>query len=145
MPSIYGIFDKSDVCIYIGSTIDCICSRKKRHRQDYDRCPNRPIYKYMNEKGGFDNFIFKNLYENDNLDKKSLLFKEREFIKDYKPSHNIFSPIQTDEERKAYCKEWKSTKGKLKVACKYCEKMISKHNISRHEKLWCEKKSQSNI
>lgn len=74
--------------IYIGSTEDYkyrIWKHKYCCNTPHYYKYSSPLYKFINENGGWDNFEFTVLYEfNEDISKKELLQKEGEFINIYK-------------------------------------------------------------
>ena len=109
---VYEIYckDTSIDQIYVGST----CNLKKRiilHKSDcYNENSkgfNLPLYKFIRENGGFNNFTYEVL--DDCIDvncKEDLLKKERMYYDLLKPSLNSFRPCITLEEKIEYGKEY---------------------------------------
>ena len=87
---VYGLFH-NDICLYIGSTSD-YKTRCAHHRGDCYNQNNKNynirLYKYIREKGGFDNFEFRILQEIS--DKSKLRTAEREYMQKYSPELNVY-------------------------------------------------------
>lgn len=108
---VYGIKNKKDnQYIYVGSTT--YFHKRKRIHKSYCNNINRksynyPLYKYIREKNGFNNFQFDILesveFEKDldNKNKKNILCKlEQEYINKFNPICNCYRPYITIEEKK---------------------------------------------
>lgn len=127
--------------VYVGTTIN-IELRKLRHKSAMKQAPNRKVYKFITEHGGWDNFEFevlKDLNENDDV-----LKIERETIDANEKNLNTIRPHLKEEERIDYLKKWKQ---RNKLHClryrkKYqqlnetctCGRVIRKNNIAKHKK-----------
>ena len=85
-----------DVVVYVGSTCEtALCRRLAKHKDKAIRCPNRKVYKSINENGGWENHQII-LIEHCNCNSKDELHKkEREFIVSLKPIGNIVIPLRT--------------------------------------------------
>ena len=79
---IYKITNDFNDSIYIGSTCDTLDKRMIRHKMDYQKHPNRLLYKLMNEIG-FSRFRIELLENFSCLDKYELLQKEASYIRQY--------------------------------------------------------------
>jgi len=105
MPSwIYQIIDKeSNEIIYIGSTTGkYFCLRKGEHTRPSTTKSNRQpkLYNYVQEKGGWDKFMFDIILKIDTIDKIDLRLSEKKYIQERNPKCNSFNPIETEEEHK---------------------------------------------
>ena len=94
---------------YIGHTTDFI-TRKNNHKRtcykETDRHYNIPLYQFIRENGGFDNFemiLIKTLNCENSLEARQ---KEREFIEELKPTLNKVIPYISVEEAKERAKQW---------------------------------------
>ena len=79
---IYKITNDFNDNICIGSTCDTLDKRMIRHKMDYQKHPNRLLYKLMNEIG-FSRFKIELLENFPCSDKYELLQKEAEYIRQY--------------------------------------------------------------
>lgn len=90
---------------YIGSTCN-FSSRKSRHRSvcknDSDKNYNLPIYQFIRDNGGFQNWTFILIEKYPTETKEDLLFRERYWTEQMKPSLNRITPIVTTLEWKQY-------------------------------------------
>jgi hypothetical protein len=68
-------------CYYIGSTFETLKSRILSHKSasKSSKSPNRKVYKFINDNGGWDNVKVEILFKGD-IDEKTLLEKEQSFI-----------------------------------------------------------------
>ena len=116
---IYKIFckDESITECYVGSTTD-LNRRKSQHKSsctnknsiDY----NRPVYRYIRDNGGFDNWIFEVLENYPCRNKEQLVFRERYWFEKLSATLNSCYPQRNREEweeqnkehLKEYRKEW---------------------------------------
>ena len=97
---IYKIVRLSDdELIYVGSTTKhYLSSRLVEHKNMSKRCPNRKVYKSINENGGWKNHAII-LIEHCNCNSKDELHrKERDFIACFKPIGNNAIPLRTRKE-----------------------------------------------
>ena len=142
--------------IYIGSTTN-FTRRKYNHKTSCNNTGNEhynyPVYKFIRENGGFENWDMV-LVEMVNCNNKlELLKKERETIELLKPSLNSYNPIKScrkeyrrqiylenkDDEAKKQKERYKNnkdeinTKAAIKIICE-CGCMIRKSDISKHKK-----------
>ena len=82
---IYKLINKNTFePIYIGSTIEKLCTRIAHHRYDFKKVNSRKIYQYINTIGGFDNIDIV-LIENYPCDNFEQLRKREQ---DYKELYN---------------------------------------------------------
>jgi len=85
---IYKLRHKSDVNdenIYVGYT-NCLCYRLIKHKNKSSEAPNRKLYRYVAENGGWDNFEMIVLCNCDNTNKRIL---EQHFIDELQPTLNM--------------------------------------------------------
>jgi hypothetical protein len=92
----------NDELIYIGST-NCFNNRIRSHKNN---CKNEnhkeytyPVYKYIRDNGGFDNFKFEVIIEVNCYNKYELELVERSYIDELKPKMNKKIPTRTKKER----------------------------------------------
>jgi hypothetical protein len=107
MNCIYKIYLNEDV--YVGSTNDY----NRRMMEHTSRCNNpnskdynTPVYQFIRDNRGWDNFKKEIIFETDKTGKE-LLELEKYYIETLKSNLNSFSPITTTEERKDKIKEQK--------------------------------------
>jgi len=90
---------------YIGYSKD-FPARKSNHKSDCNNVKspdyNTPVYKFIRENGGFDNWDFEILERANLEDKKEAKTLERYYIETLKPSLNKNLTGQTPEERAEY-------------------------------------------
>ncbi len=98
--------------IYVGSTVNKY-RRKCEHKRKCNDLNNKtykfPVYQFIRDNGGFDNWDMVILEEYPAENKNELVWKEREWIELLKPSLNSMNrPIITTEElRKLKCENQK--------------------------------------
>jgi hypothetical protein len=102
---IYRIYCKDITVleIYIGSTHDEI-HREQGHKsvcnnenaEDY----NTPVYNFIRENGGWDNWIFKVIEKYPCENEEQLVKRERDYYDLLNPALNTYRPYITEEERK---------------------------------------------
>jgi hypothetical protein len=138
---------------YVGSTKN-FEKRKSMHISVCDNIKdkgyNRPVYKYIRDHGGFDNWIFEKLQNYPCDNKKELLIRERYWFEKLDAKLNSCYPQRSKKEyreceivselRKEYLKKWYQNnkqkiaeKGKEKVKCE-CGSIICIKHLSRHKK-----------
>lgn len=89
---IYKLRHKSDINdqnIYVGYTKD-LKKRMTKHKNKCWEAPNRKIYKYVTENGGWNNFEMIVLCNCDNTNKRIL---EQHFIDELRPTLNTIRSI----------------------------------------------------
>ena len=91
---VYSIINQNKDCIYVGSTKNTIVKRKNLHKQKAKEQPERLLYKYIIENGGWDCFAFE-ILEECNEDLKQV---ERKWFDKLNPICNIYRPIISKEE-----------------------------------------------
>lgn len=120
--------------IYVGSTLNHY-RRKNLHKHHCNNPKsiryNFPVYKFMRDHGGFDNWDIIVLEEYAAENKNDLLWKEREWIENLKPSLNTLKPIVSRVETKERDKKTKK---------KYYEK--NKEKILEQKKEYTEKNKE---
>ena len=125
--------DKSITDLYIGSTKNYML-RKIAHK--YDCCNinskeyNRKVYKFIREKGGWDNWEMIVEVKTDDLNKEQLLELEQIYLCLLKPELNCYNSIGKDKNRrKKYIK--------IKENCPECGKEMLKICIKKHLRESC--------
>ena len=88
--------DENITDFYIGSTFD-FEGRKLRHKAAI-KTRQSPVYKFIRNNGGYDNFKFDLLESFDMVDKNELHRCERIYIKAQKPSLNYNIPLRSSKE-----------------------------------------------
>lgn len=157
MKCVYKIscVDKEVKEFYIGST-DNLKDRISKHKDQYITSPKRKVYKFIREHGGLNNWEINpiKIYECE-ITKKELLWEERFYYDEYNPQLNCVRPIISDEETEQYRKDIEkkrpsrakehsdyleknreilNAKKREKIACKYCDKNISRSGMYKHIK-----------
>jgi len=93
--------DYDDENIYIGSTTN-FKNRKYAHKEgcnnENNRCHNFPVYQYIRDNGGWDQFIMIPIEPYSCNDKKELEIKERFYIDLLRPTLNKKIPTRTNKE-----------------------------------------------
>ena len=86
---IYSIKSLSTKVIYIGSTKQPINVRKSKHIYDSKIIKRmKPVHKFVNENGTWDNYQFSIIVEEDFNSIIELRLKERKIIEDYKQNQD---------------------------------------------------------
>tara|TARA_B100000780_G_scaffold62353_1_gene40436 strand:- start:77 stop:682 length:606 start_codon:yes stop_codon:yes gene_type:complete len=103
---------------YVGKSVD-FPKRKANHKSDCnnEKGPvyNTPVYVFIRENGGYDNWEFE-ILETANLeDEKEVAILERYWIETLKPTLNERLPILTPEERAEYKREYDRIRHKKKM------------------------------
>ncbi len=147
--TIYKISCKSPEIIdfYIGSTNNLI-NRIATHKIDCKTKDNL-LYTWINNYGGFNNWIFTTLEEVECETYEEQLLKEREWIEKEMPTLNTYKPFRSDNEKKEYQKKYMEEnrykyKGKYleknreynntKVICELCGETMNRTSLIRHKK-----------
>ena len=87
---IYSIRSLSSNHIYIGSTKQQLNIRKSKHIYDSKvQKRSKPIHKFINSNGSWDNFQFSTIMEDDFNSIVELRLKEKKIIEDYKQNNNF--------------------------------------------------------
>src|SRR5210317_597352 len=138
---------------YVGSTT-CLRNRKNRHKtscnNEKDKDYNYPVYKFIRDNGGFDNWEVIMVEEYPQCKSVEELLKyEREHMEMLGATLNKVVIGRTHkewrEDNKEKCnaiskkyheknKEELNSKAREKVKCEFCGSMCSKRNIVRHQK-----------
>ena len=136
---IYKLVNNVDDKIYIGSTCNFLRVRKSEHKNTSRSCPNRNVYKHLNEVG-WENveIILIEAYECKNKDE--LHQRERHWIDELKPELNKTRPLITNDEKEQWKEEYYN-KNKVEINKKnnqYYEDNKEKMDKWRCEKTICE-------
>jgi len=110
--------------IYIGSTIENLTRRLKRHMSKKD-CLSKNII----ERGDYKIELIRNYPCNNRIE---LLWEERRHI-DNNNCINTERPITTKEEQIEYRKNWRKENKNIKINCE-CGSIIQKQELARHKK-----------
>jgi len=101
--------DPSILDEYVGST----CNKYKRKQNHKFNCNNEnskgyniPVYQFMRENGGFENWNMIILEEYSCESKVQLCQREREWFEKLRPTLNIYRPIITEEENNERIEEY---------------------------------------
>ena len=133
---------------YVGHTINMTkrkCKHKKACNNEIDRAHHFKIYKIIRENGGWENWDMVLVEKFPCKDKFEACKRERELYEELDAKLNTFRPYRTHAEHKENLnqnqkkynqinKKRIAEKKKEKVECKYCSKLLSNHNMSRHHK-----------
>ena len=93
--------DYDDKNIYIGSTCDVIkrrCHHKSSCNNENNKGYNIPVYQYIRENGGWDNWILIKIHEYKCSSKSELEIEERRMIDMLKPKLNKIIPTRSVKE-----------------------------------------------
>lgn len=128
---IYRLVNDVDDEFYVGSTIECLSSRKGKHKYDVKRRPASRMYKHLNQVG-WDNvhIILIEEYPCENIEQ--LLARERYWIEQLKPSLNKCLPLRTQEEHNTIAQQ-KNEYGSQRVKCE-CGCEVRRDGLSNHKK-----------
>ena len=111
--------DYDDENIYIGSTCDVI-KRRYQHKtscnNENDHNYNYPVYQYIRDNGGWNEWIIIKIHEYKCSSKSELEIEERRMIDILKPKLNKIIPTRSD-------KEWRES---------------NKEKLAEYKKGWCE-------
>jgi hypothetical protein len=153
MITIYCFKSVNDEIIYIGSTND-IKQRYSKHKSncynENGRDYNFPLYQYMRDNNGFENFKFKKLCD---IDEEYRKITEQFYIDTFKPKCNVLNVVfdkkkydrehkennkeyykEYREKRKDWKKEYDKEYRKLKVYCEFCNCDVKRKTLERHKK-----------
>jgi len=154
---IYKIINDVNDDVYIGSTVNTLSKRMVNHKDDYKKYPDRKLYKFIRDNGGWDHFkiiliedypcerkeqllqreqYYKKIATlNDRncygLDKK----REKQTKKEYDKEYRVLNKSNIVEKNKKYYKE----KGAKINEC-VCGRKYTHSNKSQHEKTKYHKK-----
>jgi group I intron endonuclease len=138
--------------IYVGATTNF--KRRKNEHKTNCRCPkskkhNRPVYKFIRDNGGIDNWSIIILERFKAIDKEDLKQKEREWFEKLEAKLNYQYPSRTlkeynkSEKRRQYHKNYRNTeefkkkshaKNKERINCPNCNKEMARASLSKHKK-----------
>ena len=143
MPCIYGFYDLSGSILYIGSTQKEFWLRFMSHLHAYyhpkERANKMKIIKKIQELGGFDFITYKVLEQWEDIDKTSLVKRERELIELLKPSCNSHCPYRFPGENNTI-KNKKDSEDKRRVKCdcgsEFYYKTKHKHIKTHQHQAW---------
>lgn len=141
--------DEKDKHIYIGSTNESLKIRIEKHKNNALEYPNRKVYKYITENGGWDQFEIKMIEEIEYENDTELKIKEEEYraSKDQELLLNSVRSYTGCTTRKEYrqkykeyiSKQWKkwyneNKNNRLqKVECNICGNFICKNSLKKHQ------------
>lgn len=128
---VYKIFSKDEKLkdFYIGSSFD-ILKRMRKHKSDVNNkrsvCYNYPLYKFIREHGGIENFLIEVLeyFDNDKLKWYELKYHEQKWIDKLEPLFNNNRAYSSLEDYQRYRRN-------------YFLKFRDKINERRHKKINC--------
>ena len=130
---IYKISCKDELIkdCYIGSTFN-FDVRYTRHKSDCknhnSHCYNYKLYQFIRNNGGFNNFKFEILLSFECKNSKQKTLKEQYFLDEFMPSLNSIKAYRTEEEKKAYDKEYQeNNKEKIKEHYEKNKELISEY------------------
>tara|TARA_Y100000389_G_scaffold108656_1_gene105784 strand:- start:502 stop:978 length:477 start_codon:yes stop_codon:yes gene_type:complete len=137
--SIYKLVHRNDLDnenIYIGSTTN-FRGRKGIHKSNYfninSKNHNVPIYQYIRNNGGWDNWLMIEIEKFSCNDKRELEIRERYWIEKNKSKLNACIPTRTPKEYRQDNRERLLEQKKQKVKCE-CGCVVIKREIERHRK-----------
>ena len=147
--AVYKIYskDKNDKNFYIGSTRN-LKSRIENHIKACNHDIDRPLYNYIRDNGGFDNFIVEPMIIC-NLDRDKLRDIEEHFFRSLKPTLNRNHPKRdrktyflenkekiSNQMKKYYADNCDKLKkhSYTKVVCPHCGRISTNGHIRRHQK-----------
>ena len=128
--------DYDDENIYVGSTCNIIrrrCQHKSNLSNENSKDYNAPVYKYIRDNGGWDDFILIKIHDYPCKDKDELNIEERRMVDILKSKLNMRVPARTQkeyyEDKKEIIKERVN---------KYREDNKEDINEKRKEKITCD-------
>lgn len=147
--AVYKIYskDKNDKNFYIGSTTN-LKRRIQNHIKACNYNQDRPVYNYIRDNGGINNFIIEPIIRS-NLDNEKLRDIEEYFYRTLKPTLNGNHPKRDRQTYRLENKEKISNQMKkyyadncdkikkhsyTEVVCPYCGRRSTKGHIRRHQK-----------
>ena len=133
--------DKEVKEFYIGSTKN-YSIRYSRHKQAYKNC-NFPVYQFIRQNKGWDNWEMIVEVKTDDLSKEDRLILEQCYKDLLEPTLNFQNVIGLDKENeKKTLKEYREKNkekiaqySKIRVNCPHCNLEMLKKNIKRHIKI----------
>ena len=101
--------------IYVGCTTYPLNWRLMKHRNRSKEQPNRKLYKYVLENGGWENVTIEQLETVECTTKQDLFKKEQEWFDNIQPLCNGFRPLgmpieQKRERNKLYMRDWRANR-----------------------------------
>jgi len=152
---IYKIVNDLNDEIYVGSTVNTLSQRMAHHKYDFERYPDRKIYKFIRDIGGDWSHCKIILIEDYPCERKEQLLQREQYYKKIATLNN-YNCFGFDKKRKKkYNKEYReankdkikeykekyyeSNKG-AKINICICGKEYTKWNKSQHEKTKYHKK-----
>ena len=117
---------------YVGSTNKTIEERMRNHRGAIARQQHKPLYKDMNI-FGFSKFDIEPLLTMKCFDVKELLIVEDAYIAIYDTINNGYN-MKYNTFQREYDLEVRRVHRATKIACKYCQKVVSRSNMFEHIK-----------
>jgi len=131
--------DLDIIDIYVGST--CSFTRRKAQHKISSIDNNKPVYQFIRENGGFENWDMVEIEKYEAKDKFDLNKRERYFIELYKSSLNTRRPVMyKTEDRKGYNEEFKDEIRESRVENyenkreQYLQKMRENHERNKEER-----------
>jgi hypothetical protein len=120
---------------YIGSTWN-MKERKTNHKHkcysDKYSTYNSKVYQYIRENQGFDNWKFEILETNEFENEHNLKIREQHYKNLLNPSLNTYNANTTEEQRKAYVKNYDKIRCIKNIRCG-CGSLLSKATKKLHE------------
>ena len=147
-----GIIYKIEICneIYIGSTIQRLCNRRKTHNFNLkDINKNAKLYETCRI-NNINNITLIEIEKVKINNKIELNIIEQKYINELQPSLNSKRAYRTEEERIEQCKKCDKNKylknkekikervkknSQIKINCEFCGKEMTTGNLSRHKKI----------
>lgn len=136
---IYKLVNNVDDKIYIGSTCATFRERKRGHKNKSRKCPDRHVYKHLNEIG-WANIDIVLIEKFPCADRLELHKRERYWIDELLPELNKNIPTRTEQEiaekikiKKKQYYEANKEKLKVKITCE-CGSIVTKYNLNCHKK-----------
>ena len=127
--------DKEVKEFYIGSTKE-YSDRRSKHKYKYNNNYTYPLYQFIRQNGGWDNWEMIVEVKTDDLSKDDRLILEQVYKDLLEPTLNSYNIIGDDEE-KLKKNNNNSAKNRLrKVNCPHCNKIISHTWLKKHIKIY---------
>jgi hypothetical protein len=109
--------------------------------QQYDKNHNMPIYKFIRDNEGWDNFDMIWLETQNYQTSKEARKREQELIEELKPSLNSMKAYTSEEERKANKQEWEDNNREHTKEYKHNWNLENKDRVSEKKKQQYKKKT----
>ncbi len=141
MSAIYCFKDVNDEIIYVGSTNDM----KKRYNNHKGVCNNEnnyPVYQYMRDNNGIENFKFKKICD---IDEEYRRITEQFYIDTFKPKCNTYNAIVDNKEYKKEYNKVYYEKNKDRIKEKFNCECGGKYTNKRKKAHFRTKKHQNYI